>query len=173
MNTQLRELRLPDFVTLMGLGCAIASIYLAYTEQFFIAYVFIVAQYALDGLDGKLARIIGGGKLGVFLDSFSDFTVIISAVLFGFFMGLQSPSFLLAGLLFILAGSIRLSFFMNQTFENKKSFVGIPTVFAVFIICTLLILNFHEKWFPMEYMIGVYLFLSYGMISDIKIKMSH
>ncbi len=170
MNTQLRELRIPDFVTLIGLSSALIAIYLAFKEQFFLAYIFIIAQYALDGLDGKLARKLGGGRLGMFLDSFSDFTILITAVLFGFFMGLQSPSFLVAGLLFILAGSIRLSFFTAQNLENKREFIGIPSVFCVFILCTTLILNFHENLFPMEWIIALYLFFAYGMISDLRIK---
>ena len=66
---QLRVLRWPDMLTLLGLLCVSFSVYFSFKGFLAIAYVLILMQFLLDYFDGKLARAIGGGALGVYLDS--------------------------------------------------------------------------------------------------------
>ena len=80
---QLRELRWPDMLTLLGLLCVSFSVYFSFKGYLAIAYVLILLQFLLDYFDGKLARAIGGGALGVYLDSFTDFMAVASSVVFG------------------------------------------------------------------------------------------
>ena len=63
---QLRTLRLPDMLTLLGLLCVSFSVYFSFKGFLIIAYILILMQFILDYFDGKLARAVGGGKLGVY-----------------------------------------------------------------------------------------------------------
>src|SRR5512140_2333020 len=65
---QLRTLRWPDLPTLLGLLCVSSSVYYSYKGVFAVAYILILVQFFFDYVDGKLARTIGGGALGVYLD---------------------------------------------------------------------------------------------------------
>jgi phosphatidylglycerophosphate synthase len=86
---QLRTLRLPDMLTLLGLLCVSFSVYFSFKGFLVIAYVLILMQFLLNYFDGKLARAIGGGALGVYLDSFTDFMAVASSVVFGWFVGIN------------------------------------------------------------------------------------
>ena len=56
---QLRTLRWPDLLTLVGLLCVCFSVYFSFKGYLAIAYVLILTQFLLDYFDGKLARAIG------------------------------------------------------------------------------------------------------------------
>src|SRR5450759_922133 len=52
---QLRALRWPDMLTLLGLLCVSFSVYFSFKGFLLIAYVLILMQFLLDYFDGKLA----------------------------------------------------------------------------------------------------------------------
>jgi phosphatidylserine synthase len=122
---QLRTLRLPDMLTLLGLLSVSFSVYFSFKGLLAVAYFFIITQFILDYYDGKLARAVGGGVLGVYLDSFTDFMAVASSVVFGWFSGINGIVMLIAGFLNVGAASIRLAYF---TAYKQKGFTGIPTV---------------------------------------------
>lgn len=103
--TQLRTLRFPDILTLLGLLCVSISIYYSFTGLIVIAYILILTQFILDYFDGKLARIFGGGALGLYLESFTAFMAVASSVVFGWFLGITGIAMLIAGFLNIGAAS--------------------------------------------------------------------
>lgn len=164
---QLRTLRLPDTLTLLGLLCVSFSVYFSFKGILVIAYVLILIQFLLDYFDGKLARAMGGGVLGVYLDSFTDFMAVASSVVFGWFAGINSIAMLVAGFLNIGAASIRLAYF---TAYKQKGFTGIPTVLAASIVSTIAFLGYlfvqaHLAWFVIFYFIS-----AVAMISDFRLK---
>jgi CDP-diacylglycerol--serine O-phosphatidyltransferase len=164
---QLHTLRLPDILTLLGLLCVSFSVYFSFKGSFAIAYVLILTQFLLDYFDGKIARAIGGGVLGVYLDSFTDFMAVASSVVFGWFVGINGPAMLIAGFLNIAAASIRLAYF---TAYKQKGFTGIPTVLAASAVSTIAFLGYlfvpaYLVWFVVFYFITAVL-----MISDLQLK---
>lgn len=164
---QLRTLRLPDILTLLGLLCVSFSVYFSFKGNLVIAYVLILTQFLLDYFDGKLARAIGGGVLGVYLDSFTDFMAVASSVVFGWFLGIDSIAMLIAGFLNVGAASIRLAYF---TVYKQKGFTGIPTVLAASAVSTIALLGYlflqkYLDWFVIFYFVS-----AVAMISDLKIK---
>ena len=164
---QLRTLRLPDVLTLLGLLSVSLSVYFSYKGFVVIAYILILMQFLLDYFDGKLARAIGGGVLGVYLDSFTDFMAVAASVVFGWFIGITGPAMLIAGFLNVGAASIRLAYF---TAYKQKGFTGIPTVLAASGVSTVSLLGY---LFMPEYLIWfvVFYFVSaVAMISDLKLK---
>jgi phosphatidylserine synthase len=164
---QLRSLRLPDTLTLLGLLCVSFSVYFSFKGVLVIAYGLILTQFLLDYFDGKLARAIGGGALGVYLDSFTDFMAVASSVVFGWFVGIDSIAMLIAGFLNVGAASIRLAYF---TAYKQKGFTGIPTVLAASAVSTIAFLGYlfvpqYLDWFVIFYFLS-----AVAMISDLRMK---
>jgi len=164
---QLRTLRWPDLLTLLGLLCVSFSVYSSFKGYFVIAYVLILIQFLLNYYDGTLARAIGGGVLGVYLDSFTDFMAVASSVVFGWFVGINSIAMLIAGFLNVGAASIRLAYF---TAYKQKGFTGIPTVLAASAVSTIAFLGYlfaqgYLVWFVVFYFVS-----AVAMISDLRLK---
>ncbi|MCX6121075.1 MAG: CDP-alcohol phosphatidyltransferase family protein [Ignavibacteriales bacterium] len=164
---QLRALRWPDMLTLLGLLCVSFSVYFSFKGFLGIAYVLILLQFLLDYFDGKLARAIGGGVLGVYLDSFTDFMAVAASVVFGWFVGITGTAMLIAGFLNDGAASIRLAYFTSY---KQKGFTGIPTVLAASAVSTIAFLGY---FFVQEYLVWfvIFYFISaIAMISDLRLK---
>lgn len=164
---QLRTLRWPDLLTLVGLLCVSFSVYFSFKGYLVIAYVLIPMQFLLDYYDGKLARAIGGGALGVYLDSFTDFMAVAASVVFGWFVGINGIAMLIAGFMNVSAASIRLAYF---TAHKQKGFTGIPTVLAASAVSTIAALGYlfaqtHLVWFVIFYFVS-----AVAMISDLRLK---
>lgn len=65
---------IPNMLTLLALAFGLSSIRFALQERWEHAVLAIVAAAVLDGLDGRIARILKGtSKFGAELDSLSDF----------------------------------------------------------------------------------------------------
>ena len=164
---QLRALRWPDMLTLLGLLCVSFSVYFSFKGLLLLAYVLILMQFLLDYFDGKLARAIGGGVLGIYLDSFTDFMAVASSVVFGWFVGITGIAMLIAGFLNVSAASIRLAYFTSY---KQKGFTGVPTVLAASVVSTIAYLgyffaNAHLVWFVIFYFVS-----AVAMISDLRLK---
>jgi CDP-diacylglycerol--serine O-phosphatidyltransferase len=165
--TQLRTLRFPDILTLLGLLCVSLSVYFSFIGLLVIAYVLILTQFLLDYFDGKLARAVGGGALGIYLDSFTDFMAVASSVVFGWFLGIDGIPMLIAGFLNLGAAAIRLAYF---TAYKQKGFTGIPTVLAASVVSTIALLGYlfaqeYLNWFVIFYFVS-----AVAMVSDLRIK---
>jgi CDP-diacylglycerol--serine O-phosphatidyltransferase len=163
---QLRALRWPDMLTLLGLLCVSFSVYFSFKGLVGVAYVLILVQLLFDYFDGKLARRIGGGVMGVFLDSFSDFMAVSSSVVLGWFVGINGNAMLVAGFLNVGAAAIRLAYFMAK---KQKGFTGVPTVIAASAVSTLVFLGYvfiptYLVWFVVFYFVT-----AVAMISDFKL----
>ena len=164
---QLRTLRLPDTLTLLGLLCVSFSVYFSFKGLLILAYFLILTQFLLDYFDGKLARAIGGGALGLYLDSFTDFMAVASSVVFGWFLGIDGIAMLIAGFLNLGAASIRLAYF---TAYKQKGFTGIPTVLAASVVSTIALLGYlfaqeYLNWFVIFYFIS-----AIAMVSDLRLR---
>jgi len=65
---------IPNMLTLLALAFGLSSIRFALQERWEIAVLAVVVAAVLDGLDGRIARILkGASKFGAELDSLSDF----------------------------------------------------------------------------------------------------
>jgi CDP-diacylglycerol--serine O-phosphatidyltransferase len=164
---QLRTLRLPDTLTLLGLLCVSFSVYFSFKGLLVIAYVLILTQFLLDYFDGKLARAIGGGALGLYLDSFTDFMAVAASVVFGWFLGIDGIAMLIAGFLNLGAASIRLAYF---TAYKQKGFVGIPTVLAASVVSTIALLGFLFAQEYLNWFVIIYFISAVAMVSDLRLK---
>lgn len=65
---------IPNMMTVLALCAGLTAIRFGYQGHFERAAVFILIAGVLDGLDGRMARLLGGAsKFGAELDSLSDF----------------------------------------------------------------------------------------------------
>ena len=79
-QTERRKLRrdrlnrlLPNALTMLGLCCGLTAIRYGLDERWKLSVVLIAAAAVLDGLDGRMARLMGGQtELGGQLDSLVD-----------------------------------------------------------------------------------------------------
>lgn len=65
---------LPNMMTVAAICAGLSSIRAGFHGQYELAVQLILAAAILDGLDGRVARLLGGGsKIGAELDSLADF----------------------------------------------------------------------------------------------------
>jgi len=166
---QLRTLRWPDLLTLLGLLCVSTSVYCSFKGVFAVAYTLILAQFIFDYADGKLARTIGGGVLGIYLDSFSDFMAVAAAVVFGWFVGINGPAMYIAGFLNIGAAAVRLAYFTANK-QKQKGFTGVPTVLAAVAVSTIAYLGYFFAKASIGWFVVFYFASAVAMISDLRMK---
>ena len=122
-----------DLLTMLGTSLAFLGIYLACENHFTVAVFCLLLCGVCDSFDGTLARKYKYSKeeqeYGVQLDSLSD--VICFGVLPAVITVLVSKSYIsvLIGIIFILAGVVRLAYFnMLHTTNKAKAgiYIGVP-----------------------------------------------
>jgi CDP-diacylglycerol---serine O-phosphatidyltransferase len=130
------RLLIPNMVTVLGLCVGLTSIRMAIEGRFELALTAIGAAAVLDGLDGRMARLLkASSRFGAELDSLSDFVCFgvapaIVLYLWGF-SGVSSLGWIMV-LMFALAAALRLARFNVALDEPGKPlwesgfFVGVP-----------------------------------------------
>ena len=122
-----------DLLTMLGTSLAFLGIYLASENHFTVAVFCLLLCGVCDSFDGTLARKYKYSKeeqeYGVQLDSLSD--VICFGVLPAVITMLVSKSYIsvLIGIIFMLAGVVRLAYFnMLHTTNKAKTgiYIGVP-----------------------------------------------
>ena len=126
----------PNMITLMALCLGLTAIRLAFEGKFEPAVIAIVVAGLLDGIDGRVARLLKGtSRFGAELDSLADFVNFGCApalILYGFTLfNLKSVGWIVA-LIFAIAMALRLARFNamlddpNRPEWKKDFFVGMP-----------------------------------------------
>ena len=126
-----RVIRLPDLFTLLNVvfgflailaaGGAWGGIYPQY------AVVFILLAAMADGLDGFLARKVGGSPLGANLDSLADLISFGTAPVFLAISAFHLPPHIWpVGIFFLLCGTLRLARFNVVSGKSDSFFEGLP-----------------------------------------------
>jgi len=126
----------PNMITLMALCLGLTAIRLAFEGKFEPAVIAVVVAGVLDGIDGRVARLLKGtSRFGAELDSLADFVNFGCApalILYGFVLfHLKSVGWIVA-LIFAIAMALRLARFNamlddpNRPEWKKDFFVGMP-----------------------------------------------
>ncbi len=137
---------LPNLVTLLALCAGLTAIRLAAESRFDWALAGIVAAAALDGIDGRIARMLKGtSKFGAELDSLADFVNFgVAPALILYFWELhvlKSPGWI-AAMVFAICAGLRLARFNVMLDDPDRPawsvnfFVGVPAPAGA--ICVLL-----------------------------------
>lgn len=137
------RMMVPNFFTLMGLCAGLTSIRMSIEGRYELALGLIVFAALLDGIDGRVARLLkASSRFGAELDSLADFVNFGVAPAFLLFTwGLATPKSLgwIAVMIFALAAALRLARFNVAADEEKPKwqanfFTGMPTPAAAIVV---------------------------------------
>lgn len=123
------RLLLPNLVTLIALCAGMTGVRMAFEGRLELAVSLVVLAAALDGVDGRLARLLKGtSKFGAQLDSLSDFInfgVAPGLILYVWGLNALGNVGWLGGLVLAMACALRLARF-NVALDdpNKPSWAG-------------------------------------------------
>ncbi len=130
------RLLIPNMVTLLGLCVGLTSIRMAIEGRFEYALIAVAGAAILDGLDGRMARLLkASSRFGAELDSLSDFVCFgVAPAIVLYIWGFSTASSLgwIIVLVFTLAAALRLARFNVALDDRSKPiwesafFVGVP-----------------------------------------------
>lgn len=126
----------PNLITLLALCAGLTAIRLAMEEKLELALAAIVFAALLDGIDGRIARMLKGtSRFGAELDSLADFVNFgVAPALILYFWGLHElkSAGWIAALVFAICAGLRLARFNVMIDDPNKPiwagnfFTGIP-----------------------------------------------
>ena len=177
-NTKTRVI-LPNILTLVGVCIGLSSIKFALDARYELAIIAIVFAAVMDGLDGRIARLIKGtSKVGKELDSLTD--VISFGVAPAFIMYFWSLNSLgkigwLLCLIYVVCVALRLARFnvnsSEETSWRDNFFEGVPSPAGGILVLMPLIYSLSEfELFKINYEIIVPIFfvtVSFLLISKV------
>jgi CDP-diacylglycerol--serine O-phosphatidyltransferase len=127
---------LPNLITLLALCAGLTAIRMAVENRLQLALAAIVFAALLDGIDGRIARMLKGtSRFGAELDSLADFVNFgVAPALILYFWGLHDlkSAGWIAALVFAICAALRLARFNvmidepNQPVWAGNFFTGIP-----------------------------------------------
>jgi len=134
----------PNLVTLLALCAGLTGIRMAFETRYGLALAAIVFAAILDGIDGRLARLLKGtSRFGAELDSLSDFVNFgVAPALILYFWGLHElkSAGWIAAMAFAICAGLRLARF-NVMMEDpdrpawaNNFFVGVPAPAGAIIV---------------------------------------
>jgi len=143
---------LPNILTLVGVCIGLTSIKFAFDGKYELAIVSVIVASIIDGLDGRIARLIKGtSKVGKELDSLTDvisFGVAPSFIMYFWTLSEIGRLGWLITLIYVICVALRLARF-NVSSEGESSwkdnfFEGIPSPAGGVLVLMPLIYSFSE-----------------------------
>ena len=140
---------LPNMLTLIGVCIGLTSIRFALDEKYEVAIMAIIIAAVIDGLDGRIARLIKGtSKVGKELDSLTDmisFGVAPAFIMYFWKLNTFGRFGWLLCLIYVICVALRLARFnVNSNQEpswRDNFFEGIPSPAGGILVLTPLIIS--------------------------------
>ena len=170
---------LPNMLTLIGVCIGLSSIKFALDEKFKLSIIAIIFAALIDGLDGRIARLIKGtSKVGKELDSLTDvisFGVAPSFIMYFWSLNNLGKFGWLLCLIYVVCVALRLARFNVNSNEEPSwkdnFFEGVPSPAGGILVLMPLILSLSEfNFFTINYNILVPVFfisVSFLLISKL------
>ncbi len=119
------RMMVPNFFTLLGLCAGLTSIRMSIEGRYDFALAAIVFAACLDGIDGRIARLLkASSRFGAELDSLADFVnfgVAPAIMIFTWGLGEDKSFGWIAVMLFALASALRLARFNAALDDDRPS----------------------------------------------------
>lgn len=135
---------LPNLITVLAICAGLSGIRLAFENRFETAVVMVLVAAFLDGVDGRLARMLKAtSKFGAQMDSLADivnFGVAPALVLYAFLLDRAGSWGWIAALMFAIACGLRLARFnvldedADRPAWQGEYFVGVPAPAGAVIV---------------------------------------
>jgi CDP-diacylglycerol--serine O-phosphatidyltransferase len=140
---------LPNMLTLIGVCIGLTSIRFALSGEFHLAIIAIIFAALIDGLDGRIARLIKGtSKVGKELDSLTDmisFGVAPAFIMYFWKLNTLGRFGWLVCLIYVICVALRLARFnVNSNQEpswRDNFFEGVPSPAGGILVLTPLIIS--------------------------------
>jgi CDP-diacylglycerol--serine O-phosphatidyltransferase len=140
---------LPNILTLIGVCIGLTSIRFALSGEFHLAIIAIIFAALIDGLDGRIARLIKGtSKVGKELDSLTDmisFGVAPAFIMYFWKLNTLGRFGWLICLIYVICVALRLARFnVNSNQEpswRDNFFEGVPSPAGGILVLTPLIIS--------------------------------
>lgn len=170
----------PNFITLLAICAGLTAIRLSTEGRMELAVAAIVFAAILDGLDGRVARMIKGqSKFGAELDSLADFVnfgVAPGLILYFWQLHELNNGGWIAAMVFAISGGLRLARF-NATIDdpNKPAFAanyftGVPAPAGAITVLLPVYLGFLGVPMPPAVLTAVYtLVIAFLMVSRLPV----
>ncbi|KAA0970197.1 CDP-diacylglycerol--serine O-phosphatidyltransferase [Aureimonas fodinaquatilis] len=127
---------LPNLITILSICAGMTGIRYAFEGRFELAVVLVLGAAFLDGIDGRIARLVNGqSRFGAEMDSLADvvnFGVAPALVLYAFTLHDAGAGGWIAALLYASGSALRLARFNTMLDEPNRPawksayFVGVP-----------------------------------------------
>lgn len=171
----------PNFFTLLGLCAGLTSIRMGIEGRYDLALAAIVFAAFLDGIDGRIARLLkASSRFGAELDSLADFVnfgVAPAFLVFTWGLGELKSAGWICVMIFALASALRLARFNAAIDDDKPKwqsnfFTGVPTpaaAIAVLLPVYLSQLGFESMKSPwmLKFVLVYTVFIAFLMVSTI------
>lgn len=134
---------LPNVVTITAICAGMSAIRFGFEGQFKVAVILILVAGILDGVDGRLARLLKSeSRMGAELDSLADFInfgIAPALLLYAWALQDTNSAAWIAVLVYAISCMMRLARFNTDTKSEligKKSdrFVGVPAPAGAFLV---------------------------------------
>jgi CDP-diacylglycerol--serine O-phosphatidyltransferase len=171
---------IPNILTLLALCAGLTAMRFALEQRYQLAVIALVVAGVLDGLDGRIARLIGAtSKFGAELDSLSDFVcfgVAPALMLYLWVMNHGGRFGWAIVLLYAVATALRLARFNTALDDDAKPawtfnyFTGVPAPAGAGLAILPMIMSFElgREYFEHPWLIGAWIILvSVLMVSKI------
>jgi len=173
---------LPNLITLLALCAGLTGIRMAFENNLELALAAIVFAALLDGVDGRVARLLKGtSRFGAELDSLADFVNFgVAPALILYFWGLHEIKSVgwIAALVFAISSALRLARFNVMIDDPTRPawagnfFIGVPApagaitlLLPVYLNLLGLPLNLAVVWLSCAYC----LFIAFLMVSRLPV----
>ena len=158
---------LPNMLTLIGVCIGLTSIRFALDEQYEFAVIAIIFAALIDGLDGRIARLIKAtSKVGKELDSLTDmisFGVAPAFIMYFWKLDTLGKFGWLICLIYVICVALRLARFNVNSSQDPSwrdnFFEGVPSPAGGILVLTPLIISMTDfNYFQLNYDIIVPIF---------------
>jgi len=183
---RLREIPLrfvvPNIITVLAICAGLSAVRMAFEERFDVAIGLVLLAAVLDGLDGRMARLVKGtSRFGAEMDSLADavnFGVVPALVLYIFVLDEAAQFGWIAALLYVIACTLRLARFnvmagdSNRPRWQQAYFVGIPApggALVVLLPVYLGFLGFSPGWFTASVVSVFTIVIGFLMVSNLPV----
>jgi len=171
---------LPNLVTLLALGVGLTGIRLAFEGKMELALGAIVFAALLDGIDGRLARLMKGqSRFGAELDSLADFMNFGCApALILYLWGLNALGNVgwIAAMVFAICGALRLARFNvmvdapDKPVWADKFFTGVPAPAGAIVVMLPIYVDLLGLGHASELLVALYtLAIGFLMVSQLPV----
>ena len=174
------RLLVPNFITLLAICAGLTAIRLSTEGRMELAVGAIVFAAALDGIDGRVARLIKGqSKFGEELDSLADFVnfgVAPGLILYFWQLHELHNGGWIAAMVFAISGGLRLARF-NATIDDPNKppyaanyFTGVPAPAGAIVVLLPVYLAFLGVPKPPTVLTAIYtLLIGFLMVSRLPV----